>query len=92
MKLLANLANSILIALAVYVIGGIAYQRNVMHQRGWRQIPNYSMWAGIGSFCKVSFRTAFRYSYRVWRYTPIYLLFALAMSLSESAGSAKGVP
>ena len=22
-----------------------------MHQRGWRQLPNYAIWAGIGSFC-----------------------------------------
>ncbi|MCJ1346696.1 Cation-independent mannose-6-phosphate receptor CI-MPR [Peltigera leucophlebia] len=39
-----------LITAAVYLIGGIAYQRTVMHQRGWRQIPNYAMWAGIGNF------------------------------------------
>lgn len=39
-----------LIAAAVYLIGGIAYQRTVMHQRGWRQLPNYSTWAGIGNF------------------------------------------
>lgn len=24
-----------------------------MHQRGWRQLPNYGMWAGVGSFVKV---------------------------------------
>lgn len=39
-----------LIALAVYLLGGIAYQRTVMHQRGWRQLPNYALWAGIFSF------------------------------------------
>ncbi|KPI35202.1 putative mannose 6-phosphate receptor-like protein [Cyphellophora attinorum] len=38
------------IALLVYLIGGIVYQRNVMHQRGWRQLPHYGMWAGIFSF------------------------------------------
>lgn len=42
-----------LIAIAVYVVGGCVYQRNVMHQRGWRQLPNYAIWAGIGSFVKV---------------------------------------
>lgn len=42
-----------LIAAAVYFLGGIAYQRTVMHQRGWRQLPNYAIWAGIGSFCYV---------------------------------------
>ena len=42
------------IALLVYFIGGVVYQRSVMHQRGWKQIPNYSMWAGISSFVSVS--------------------------------------
>lgn len=39
-----------LIAVLVYFVGGCVYQRTVMHQRGWRQLPNYSMWAGIWSF------------------------------------------
>lgn len=43
-----------LIAAAVYVLGGIAYQRTVMHQRGWRQLPNYNLWAGIFGFAHVS--------------------------------------
>lgn len=43
-----------LIAAAVYLFGGIAYQRTVMHQRGWRQLPNYAIWAGIGNFLNVS--------------------------------------
>ena len=43
-----------LIAAAVYLLGGIAYQRTVMHQRGWRQLPNYVLWAGIGGFLSVS--------------------------------------
>ena len=43
-----------LIAAAVYVLGGIAYQRTVMHQRGWRQLPNYNLWAGIFGFVNVS--------------------------------------
>ncbi len=43
-----------LIAAAVYLLGGIAYQRTVMHQRGWRQLPNYAIWAGIGGFLKVT--------------------------------------
>lgn len=45
---------SALIAAAVYLLGGIAYQRTVMHQRGWKQLPNYSTWAGIGNFLYVS--------------------------------------
>ena len=43
-----------LIAAAVYVLGGVAYQRTVMHQRGWRQLPNYNLWAGIFGFVNVS--------------------------------------
>ena len=39
-----------IIAIAAYLLGGIAYQRTVMHQRGWRQLPNYALWAGIFSF------------------------------------------
>ncbi|KAJ5468445.1 Vacuolar sorting receptor (Mrl1) [Penicillium sp. IBT 31633x] len=41
-----------LIAVAVYLIGGCAYQRTVMHQRGWRQCPNFSLWAGLFDFVK----------------------------------------
>ncbi|KAL2871140.1 putative vacuolar sorting receptor (Mrl1) [Aspergillus lucknowensis] len=42
----------VLIAIVVYLLGGCAYQRTVMHQRGWRQCPNYSIWAGIADFMK----------------------------------------
>lgn len=42
------------IGVLVYLLGGIVYQRNVMHQRGWKQLPNYSLWAGIFSFVSVS--------------------------------------
>ena len=41
------------IALLVYLVGGVVYQRNVMHQRGWRQLPNYALWAGLFSFVSV---------------------------------------
>lgn len=47
--------HSAMIAVAVYVVGGCVYQRNVMHQRGWRQLPNYAIWAGVGSFVKVRY-------------------------------------
>lgn len=40
----------LLIAVLVYLGGGIMYQRTVANQRGWRQLPNYSLWAGIWSF------------------------------------------
>lgn len=39
-----------LIAVVVYFAGGVVYNRNVAHQRGWRQLPNYGMWAGLGGF------------------------------------------
>lgn len=41
-----------LIAIFVYLLGGCAYQRSVMHQRGWRQCPNYSMWSDLFGFFK----------------------------------------
>ncbi|KAI1946011.1 Cation-independent mannose-6-phosphate receptor CI-MPR [Ophidiomyces ophidiicola] len=40
------------IAIAAYLIGGCAYQRTVMHQRGWRQCPNFAMWNGMLGFVK----------------------------------------
>ncbi|KAI1859524.1 uncharacterized protein JN550_012042 [Neoarthrinium moseri] len=40
----------LLVAMLVYLLGGIFYQRTVANQRGWRQLPNYSLWAGIWSF------------------------------------------
>jgi cation-dependent mannose-6-phosphate receptor len=43
------------IALLVYFVGGVMYQRTVAHARGWRQLPNYSLWAGIGGFLSVRF-------------------------------------
>jgi len=43
-----------MIAVLVYLVGGCVYQRTVMHQRGWRQLPNYAMWAGIWRFIAVS--------------------------------------
>ncbi|KAL8648671.1 MAG: hypothetical protein Q9210_004844 [Variospora velana] len=42
----------LIIFLAVYLLGGIAYQRTVMHQRSWRQLPNYNVWASIFSILK----------------------------------------
>jgi cation-dependent mannose-6-phosphate receptor len=41
------------IALLVYFMGGVFYQRTVGNARGWRQLPNYSLWAGIWSFISV---------------------------------------
>lgn len=47
-----SLKISLIIFLAVYLLGGIAYQRTVMHQRGWRQLPNYNVWASIFSLVR----------------------------------------
>lgn len=46
----------LLIAVLVYLGGGIFYQRNVANARGWRQLPNYSLWASIGGFIYVRCR------------------------------------
>ncbi|KJZ74946.1 hypothetical protein HIM_05677 [Hirsutella minnesotensis 3608] len=39
-----------LIAVLVYVLGGVFYNRAITNARGWRQLPNYSLWAGIWNF------------------------------------------
>lgn len=44
----------IIIAIIVYFLGGVFYQRNVENARGWRQLPNYSLWAGIWNFISVN--------------------------------------
>jgi len=41
------------IAVAAYLIGGCAYQRIVLNQRGWRQCPNGSVWKGLFGFIGV---------------------------------------
>ncbi|GJC89397.1 putative mannose 6-phosphate receptor-like protein C530.09c [Colletotrichum liriopes] len=46
------------IAVMVYFGGGVFYQRTVAHARGWRQLPNYSLWAGIWSFLSDIFTIA----------------------------------
>lgn len=43
------------IALVVYFAGGVVYQRTVENARGWRQLPNHTVWQGIWNFIKVSF-------------------------------------
>lgn len=42
------------IAILVYLLGGIFYQRTVAHARGWKQLPNYTLWASVWSFICVS--------------------------------------
>lgn len=42
------------IALVVYFAGGVVYQRTVENERGWRQLPNHTLWQGIWNFIKVS--------------------------------------
>jgi cation-dependent mannose-6-phosphate receptor len=56
----------VLVALAVYLVGGLFYQRTVMHARGWRQLPNYSLWAGIGGFIQVCSRVLRRRLCFLW--------------------------
>ncbi|KAK5125395.1 hypothetical protein LTR85_000504 [Meristemomyces frigidus] len=40
----------VMIAVIVYLVGGCVYSRMVLHQRGWQQLPNYSLWAGMFGF------------------------------------------
>lgn len=41
------------IAIIVYMVGGCVYNRAVLQQRGWQQIPNYNLWASIFGFFRV---------------------------------------
>ncbi|KAI0971202.1 mannose-6-phosphate receptor binding domain-containing protein [Xylaria arbuscula] len=40
----------LVVAALVYLLGGVFYNRTVGNARGWRQLPNYSMWASVWSF------------------------------------------
>lgn len=40
----------LVVALLVYLLGGIFYNRTVGNARGWRQLPNHLMWASVWSF------------------------------------------
>jgi cation-dependent mannose-6-phosphate receptor len=51
-----------IIAIMVYVVGGCVYSRVVLNQRGWRQLPNYGLWAGIFGFFKVRDTSSGNYS------------------------------
>lgn len=44
----------VLIAVMVYFVGGCVYNRAVLNQRGWQQVPNYHLWASIWGFFRVS--------------------------------------
>lgn len=43
----------VIIAMLVYLVGGCVYNRVVLQQRGWSQVPNYHLWASILGFFKV---------------------------------------
>ncbi|EFY98961.2 Mannose-6-phosphate receptor, binding protein [Metarhizium robertsii ARSEF 23] len=49
----------LVVAFLVYVLGGVFYNRTISNARGWRQLPNYSLWAGIWSFFSDMFVIAF---------------------------------
>ena len=49
------------VALLVYMIGGVVYNRTVAHARGWRQLPNHTLWLGIWSFVRVRILCGRRY-------------------------------
>ena len=44
----------LVVAVFVYVLGGVFYNRTVGNARGWRQLPNHAMWQGVWSFICVS--------------------------------------
>jgi cation-dependent mannose-6-phosphate receptor len=44
----------LVVAVLVYLLGGVFYNRTVGNARGWKQLPNYSMWASVWSFICVS--------------------------------------
>lgn len=50
----------VLIAIIVYFVGGCVYNRAVLQQRGWQQVPNYGLWQGIFGFFRVRCRSPFR--------------------------------
>lgn len=50
----------VVIAIMVYFVGGCVYNRAVLQQRGWQQVPNYGLWQGIFSFFRVRCRSPFR--------------------------------
>lgn len=51
----------ILIAVAVYFVGGCVYNRTVLQQRGWQQVPNYQLWSSIWGFFRVRLLRLDRY-------------------------------
>ncbi|ORY83866.1 mannose-6-phosphate receptor binding domain-containing protein, partial [Protomyces lactucae-debilis] len=36
------------VALLVYMVGGCMYNRTVLHQAGWRQVPHADLWQSMG--------------------------------------------
>lgn len=40
----------LIVALGVYFVGGCMYSRTVLHQTGWRQLPNHEVWQGLFRF------------------------------------------
>ncbi len=59
------------IAVVVYIVGGVAYNRSVKNQRGLRSLPNYAMWSAIAGFIGDLFRSCLRCLPRRSRYKGI---------------------
>jgi len=49
----------LLIGIVVYLVGGCVYSRMVLQQRGWRQFPNYNLWATVFDFARDIFVIVF---------------------------------
>lgn len=54
----------LVIAILVYALGGVFYNRTISNARGWRQLPNYTLWAGIWNFFSVRVQAVSSASYR----------------------------
>jgi len=56
------------VIVAVYFLGGIAYNRIVHHARGLKQIPNYQIWVEGFDFIKVTATATNRagYTFGYW--------------------------
>ncbi|KAG5206005.1 Cation-independent mannose-6-phosphate receptor CI-MPR [Trichophyton interdigitale] len=79
------------IAVAAYLIGGCAYQRTVMHQRGWRQCPNYGMWSGAASFVGDMFIILWSSMANCFRFRKSRLAYSRLANGSSAGGGRNGL-
>lgn len=66
----------------VYLVGGIVYQRTVMHARGWRQIPHYHAWSAALGFIWV----------RLFAMPLLFLLLSVSRVAGRCGGESFDIP